>query len=70
MYMENPAQPLSITDLAVIKNIIDVACSRGAFQAGEMRAVGEVYDKLTAFLTQVVKQAEAETQAQQQGEVS
>ncbi len=53
-----------------MKNIIDLACSRGAFQAGEMRTVGEVYDKLTAFLTQVVQQAEAETQAQQQGEVS
>lgn len=68
--MENTPQSLSITDLAVMKNIIDLACSRGAFQAGEMRTVGEVYDRLAAFLTQVVQQAEAETQAQQQGEVS
>jgi len=61
--MENQ---LSITDLAVLKNVIDVACSRGAFKAAEMKQVGEIYDKLTAFLNAVVAQAEAQTQ--QQGE--
>jgi hypothetical protein len=61
--MENQ---LSITDLAVLKNVIDVACSRGAFKAGEMKQVGEIYEKLTAFLNAVVTQAE--TQTQQQGD--
>jgi hypothetical protein len=61
--MENQ---LSITDLAVLKNVIDVACSRGAFKAGEMKQVGEIYEKLTAFLNAVVAQAEA--QSQQQGD--
>ena len=61
--MENQ---LSITDLAVLKNVIDVACSRGTFKASEMKQVGEIYDKLTAFLDAVVAQAEAQTQ--QQGE--
>ena len=59
--MENQ---LSITDLAVLKNVIDVACSRGAFKAGEMKQVGEIYEKLTAFLNAVVAQAEALTQQQ------
>jgi hypothetical protein len=59
--MENQ---LSITDLAVLKNVIDVACSRGAFKASEMKQVGEIYDKLTAFLDAVVAQAEAQTQQQ------
>ena len=59
---------LSITDLALLKNAIDVACSRGAFKAAEMKSVGEVYDKLTAFLNAVVAQAEAESQNQTQGE--
>jgi len=67
--MADQPQSLSITDLALIKNVIDVACSRGAFQAQEMKTVGEVYERLTGFLTQVVQQAEAE-QAQQQGEVT
>lgn len=52
--------PLSITDLAAIRNIIDVAANRGAFRAAEMRTVGEVYDRLTGFLESVVQQAEAE----------
>lgn len=57
-------QNLSITDLAVIKNLIDVACERGAFRAGEMSTVGEVYDKLTEFLKIVIAQAEAAAEAQ------
>jgi len=59
--MENTIpQSLSITDLAAVKNIIDVAASRGAFKAAEMKTVGEVYDKLTVFLNTVIQQAEAE----------
>jgi hypothetical protein len=68
IYMENQEQHLGIADLAVIKNIIDLACSRGAFRATEMRAVGEVYDKLSGFLQMVVQQAEAKAEAEQQGE--
>jgi len=63
--MNDNAQSVSITDLAVIKKVIEVACSRGAFQAGEMQAVGSVYDRLSEFLDSVIKQAE---QATQQGE--
>ncbi len=66
--MENQPTQLSITDLAVLKNIIDLACNRGAFRAQEMKAVGEVYDKLSTFLDTVIKQAEAEMQAGQQGD--
>ena len=63
--MENQPTQLSITDLAVLKNIIDLACNRGAFRAPEMKTVGEVYDKLSVFLETVIKQAEAEMQGQQ-----
>ena len=66
--MENSPTQLSITDLAVIKNIIDLSCSRGAFRAEEMKTVGEVYEKLSLFLDTVIKQAEAEMQAKQ-GEI-
>jgi hypothetical protein len=65
--MTDTALPLSITDLAMLKNVIDIAASRGAFKANEMKAVGEVYDKLTNFLQLVVSQAEAQ-QAENQGE--
>ena len=62
--MQNPVPQLSITDLAVIKTAIDLACSRGAYQAAEMKTLGEVYEKLTTFLDTVIKQAEAEMQGQ------
>ena len=66
--MSEPAQELSVTDLAVLKNIIDLACERGAFRGSELKTIGETYDKLTAFLSWVV--AQAESQSQSQGETN
>jgi uncharacterized protein YdbL (DUF1318 family) len=48
---------ITIADLNLLKNIIDLASRRGAFQASEMKQIGEVYDKLNAFLEAVVAQA-------------
>ena len=62
--MSEPTQELSVTDLAVIKNIIDLACERGAFRGPELKTVGEVYDKLTTFLAWVVAQAETQSQGE------
>jgi hypothetical protein len=62
--MENTQ--LTIADLASLKQIIDAACTRGAFKAAEMKPIGDVYDKLSAFLDTVVAQ-EVE-QAQPQGD--
>lgn len=57
---------LTINDLNLLKSIIDLASSRGAFKAGqEMVAVGQTYAKLAAFLEAVQKQADA--QKAQQG---
>lgn len=51
---------LTLNDLNAMKTIIDIASSRGAFKPGqEMVAVGQTYAKLSAFLDQVAKQAEA-----------
>ena len=60
--MENNTQ-ITIADLDTIKNIIDLACTRGAFRGAEISQVGAVFDKLTAFLTQVIEQAKAQEQA-------
>lgn len=49
---------LNLQDLNAMKVIIDIASSRGAFKPSEMVAVGQTYNKLTAFLEQVAKQAE------------
>jgi hypothetical protein len=55
--MEN--NQITVTDLVTIKNIIDLASARGAFRAGEMKEIGEVYEKLTQFLEAVIAQAQA-----------
>lgn len=52
-----PANDLNINDLAAMKSIIDIASSRGAFKPNEMMAVGQTYNKLTAFLEAVTKGA-------------
>ena len=51
---------ITIADLDTIKNIIDLACTRGAFRGAELTQVGVVYDKLSAFLEAVIEQAKAQ----------
>ena len=53
------ANELTINDLNAMKVIIDIASSRGAFKPNEMTVVGQTYTKLSTFLDQVAKQAEA-----------
>ena len=50
---------ITIADLNTIKNIIDLASTRGAFRAAEMQEIGEIYNRLTQFLDAVVAQAQA-----------
>lgn len=59
---QQPNQPLIITlaDLDMLKQIIELATKRGAFQAPELADVGTVYNKLAAFLNMAVEQAKAE----------
>jgi hypothetical protein len=59
IYMEN-TQQITIADLDTIKNVIDLACTRGAFRGAELSQVGTVYDKLALFLDAVVAQAKAQ----------
>ena len=56
--MEN--NTITISDLDTIKNIIDLACTRGAFRGAELSQVGLVYDKLNLFLEAVIEQAKAQ----------
>ena len=68
--MENTTQTaqLTIADLASLKQIVDAACTRGAFKAAEMRAIGETYDKLSAFLDASQQASQTVEQAQPQGD--
>lgn len=50
---------LTVNDLNALKQIIDVASSRGAFKPNEMSVVGNVYTKLENFLNAVAAQQQA-----------
>lgn len=57
---EQPQADLTITDLAGLRSVIDVASQRGAFKAAEMEAVGKLFNKLNMFLDTVAKQGQKE----------
>ena len=59
--MEN--KEITIADLNLLKDIVDLASTRGAFRAAEMKEMGEVYNKLTSFLDAVVAQAKAQEES-------
>ena len=52
---------LNINDLMQLRQIIELATQRGAFQASELSSVGTVYDKLTGFLSSISAQAQEAT---------
>jgi hypothetical protein len=56
---QDPTQ-LTLSDLAAMKSIIDIASARGTFKPNEMIIVGQTYNKLTTFL-EGVKQNQGET---------
>lgn len=51
---------LTITDLATLRNIVDLASTRGAFRGNELREVGEVYDRLNQFVEASIAAAQAQ----------
>jgi hypothetical protein len=61
--MSDIEQPtLSIADIANLKQIVEVASSRGAFRADELSQVGNVYDRVCAWLDSMTQATDEETQ--------
>jgi hypothetical protein len=58
------APELNINDLVAMRNVIDVVSKRGAFQANELSSVGQLFDKLNAFLDAAQKAQPAVAPAQ------
>lgn len=52
---QDTSAELNVNDLNGMKTIIDLASSRGAFKPNEMVAVGQIYMKLSNFLSTVQK---------------
>jgi hypothetical protein len=61
----NDSTQITIADLDTLKNIVDLASTRGAFRGAELTQVGTIYDKLAAFLDAIVAQAKAQEEANQ-----
>ena len=62
--MEENNSQLTITDIALTRDVIDLACKRGAFSGAEARQVGTLFEKLDQFIKTALAQAEAEKQAE------
>lgn len=43
---------INLGDMHTIKNLLEVSCKRGTWEAHEMTTVGNLYDKLTMFINQ------------------
>jgi hypothetical protein len=66
IYMENTntQTQLTINDIALSRDVIDLACKRGAFSGAEAKQVGILFEKLDQFIKAAVEQAEAEKQTE------
>lgn len=59
--MENTNQTppaLTLTDLQVLRNIVELAINRGTFKADEITVVGQHYDKINSWLAHVLSQTQ------------
>jgi hypothetical protein len=66
--MEN--QQITVQDLDALRNVIDLASTRGAFRANEMADVGMLYNKLSQFLEAVLAQAQEHRPEESKGETN
>lgn len=57
---------LTVADLISIRNLIDAACARGTFKANEMASVGEIYNRLNAFVAVAQQNLQQEPPADQE----
>lgn len=53
---ETPPPQLTLQDLQSVLLVIDSACQRGAFKASEMRGIGDLHDKISAYVKHSSKQ--------------
>ena len=56
---------ISLQDLSLLANIVDLASQRGAFRGAELTQVGTVFDKLTKFLSYVAEQQQEASEGEE-----
>lgn len=50
---------ISLSDLQLLLQIVDLASQRGAFRGAELTQVGAIFDKLNLFLSFIAEQQKA-----------
>jgi hypothetical protein len=68
---EAPAPTLTLQDLTLIANIIDLSVQRGAYKGAEVEQVGHMFNHLVAIIKSIAPPAppaEAEKTAETEGE--
>lgn len=60
----NVPESISLQDLQVLLQIVDLASSRGAFRGAELTQVGAIFDKLNSFLSFIAEQQKARAEAE------
>ena len=58
-------ESISLNDLQLLLQIVDLASKRGAFGGAELTQVGSIFDKLNAFLSYVAEQQAAAAEAEE-----
>lgn len=70
--VEQPAgqatDSITLQELQLLAQIVDLATQRGAFRGNELTTVGGVYDRLTTFLAGVAAAQQAQASAEAQGD--
>tara|TARA_R110001599_G_scaffold314406_2_gene522734 strand:+ start:243 stop:488 length:246 start_codon:yes stop_codon:yes gene_type:complete len=54
------APTLSLADLQNLVLVVGVACKRGAVQPNEMKTVGEVYERVDAYVKYAIAQQQVQ----------
>lgn len=57
-------ESISLQDLQVLLQIVDLASSRGAFRGAELTQVGVIFDKLNSFLSFIAEQQKARAEVE------
>jgi hypothetical protein len=59
-------ESISLNDLQLLLQIVDLASSRGAFRGAELTQVGAIFDKLNAFLSFIAEQQQSAEGSEEQ----
>ena len=55
--LDSPSPPqLTLNDLQAVLLVLDSACQRGTFKAPEMKGIGDLYERIQAYVKHTSQQ--------------